>query len=58
MTLTELRLIAALAHIGVTSPNAASGTLTALSMNASRRPIKTRAEPRRQRTIAAKRATA
>lgn len=30
MTLTELRLMAALAIIGVTNPNAASGTLSAL----------------------------
>lgn len=30
ITLIELKLIAALAHIGVTSPKAASGTLAAL----------------------------
>jgi hypothetical protein len=37
MTLTELRLIAALAHIGETIPNAASGTLTALYTKARNR---------------------
>ena len=37
MTLTELRLIAALAHMGETSPTAAKGTHIALYMNARNR---------------------